>query len=135
MASRVDRAVAAASREVAEIVGQSYSRRSMTITKFGRHADGYLHARVTVNGGATLYVHRKFGSWFCPGVERGRSVLKEVLQPFSFSLAEKARQFERAEREALKEAHNAANPGGEDHGESHVVGAGGDPPVPDDRAP
>ncbi len=106
--SKVDRAVAAAQREVAQMLGQEYDRRSVRITQFARHPDGYLHARITLSGDRTLYVHRRYGSWFCPGQFGGKQVLKEVLAPYSFMLAEKARQYQRQEREAVKAAADAA---------------------------
>lgn len=58
-------------------IEEDRSRRGFTITKFGRHGAGFYHARVTVDGNA-IYVHRRFGSWMCPGVIEGRTVVKEV---------------------------------------------------------
>lgn len=73
-------------------------RRPWTITKFGRHNDGYLHARITVNT-TTLYVHTKHGSWLAPGEEKGRAVYKEVLRPVAEALQKRAREFALKERE------------------------------------
>ena len=53
-------------------------RRPFTITKFGRHKDGYFHARVTING-ETIYTHCQSGSWMIPGHIGDRPVLKELV--------------------------------------------------------
>lgn len=76
------------------------ARRTWTITKFGRHTDGYLHARVTVNA-TTIYVHHKSGSWMAPGESGGKAVLKEVLKPVAEALQAKGREFAAKEREQL----------------------------------
>lgn len=79
-------------------------RRGFTITKFGRHEDGYLHARVTPKDGKPVYVHCRFGSWMAPGTINGNPVLKEVTMPVKVELQVKARAIEKAERLALREA-------------------------------
>lgn len=78
-------------------------RRGFTITKLGRHEDGYFHARITPAGGKPIYVHRRYGSWMAPGKFRGREVMKELeslrLPPDAkVELQRKARALERAER-------------------------------------
>ncbi len=76
-------------------------RRGFTITKFGAHADGYLHARVTPTEGRPVYVHRRFGSWLAPGTVKGQEVLKEIEALFpegyevKVALQDKARAWER----------------------------------------
>lgn len=78
-------------------------RRPFTVTKFSRHPDGYLHARITPSGAKPVYVHRRFGSWLAPGMIRGREVMKE-LESFGLptaakvELQRKARALERAEK-------------------------------------
>lgn len=104
--SRVDRAVAEANEAVNEAIRDSYAVRNFEIVRFGRHRDGYLHAQVTL-GGAPVYVHCRFGSWLIPSEPQGkdcpvsfgrRAVLKEVLGPYKFTLADEGRRFRDAER-------------------------------------
>jgi hypothetical protein len=71
-AARLGRAAAAKAIEQ-----DRAERRGYTITKFERHEDGYYHARVTVDG-KPIYMHRRYGSWLCPGTVNGRAILKEV---------------------------------------------------------
>lgn len=98
-AEQVER-LARASVDKALAVG----RREFTITKFGRHENGYLHARITINGDG-YYVHRRFGSWMAPGNVAGRAVLKEIdaliggnAIEIKEALQTKARSIERAEK-------------------------------------
>lgn len=78
-------------------------RRGFTITKFGRHEDGYFHAWVNIDGDR-FYVHRRHGSWLAPGKVGERAVLKELeaLMPdgldVKVALQLKARAVEKAER-------------------------------------
>lgn len=73
-------------------------RRTFTIAKFGRHTEGYFHARVAI-GGRAFYTHRKSGSWLVPGTVGSREVLKEwVDRDILEALAAKARAWEKAER-------------------------------------
>lgn len=86
-------------------------RRGFTITKFGRHPDGYWHARVTVDG-KPIYMHRRYGSWMCPGTLNGQSMLKEIEalllgtscdgqgKEIKEALQTNARRLERAERKS-----------------------------------
>jgi hypothetical protein len=73
-------------------------RRDFTISKFSRHEDGYLHARVVV-GGRKFYFNCQFGSWLAPGRLNGQPIWKEpeaLLGPIGtnvkFALAERARE-------------------------------------------
>jgi hypothetical protein len=76
----VDRLEELAESAVAKVrSGETNKRRGFTITKFGKHPDGYYHARVTPSGGATVYVFCKYGSWMAPGSIKGKAVLKEVV--------------------------------------------------------
>lgn len=107
----VDKAVA---QEKAE-------RRGYTITKFGRHDNGYWHARVTVDGQG-YYLHRRFGSWMAPGQLNGLTIMKEVEglvvgssvdgrgKEIKEVLQQKAHAIEKAERLAARpqEDSNAA---------------------------
>jgi hypothetical protein len=98
---RVARQAAAAVREA---VGAAYDRRRFAIEKFGRHRDGYLHARVIFDG-RPYYISCQFGSWLLPGQINGREVLKEPEALFGsalgrelkFMLSETAQRFERRE--------------------------------------
>lgn len=71
------------------------TRRGFTITKFGRHEDGYFHARVTGSDGTPVYVHRRYGSWLAPGSLQGRAVMKEVVYDVAVELQRKARLYEK----------------------------------------
>jgi hypothetical protein len=94
--TKAQRVVRLAEASVERATGE---RRGFTITKFGRHEDGYLHARVTPAGGTPIYVHRKFGSWMAPGELKGRPVLKEIAQKeVKVALQAKAFSLEKAER-------------------------------------
>jgi len=73
-------------------------RRPFTVTKFGEHPDGYLHARVTPQGGKAVYVDRKSGSWMARGSINGKAVLKEVLPHVAAELQKKARELEKARK-------------------------------------
>lgn len=116
------RAVAGRGRTDQEVAG--------LIEKFGRHADGYLHARVKV-GEERFYFHRRYGSWLAPGHVGQAAVLKEpeallgsVLgREVKFALSAKSQPFdqavrrERAEREerdrhARSGAKSSEQPGG-----------------------
>lgn len=98
-------------------------RRGFTITKFSRHEDGYLHARVTPSGSRPIYVHARFGSWMAPGTQRGQGMLKELealMKPelareAKMELSRKARSLERRERGAPNgnEGGTDDDPGGE----------------------
>ena len=97
---RRERAVAEAAREAAEAIGAINAHRHFTISKFGRHPDGYLHARVVLDG-RRHYFHRRYGSWLAPGHLGNKAVLKEAEALFGetigrevkYSLAEKARNY------------------------------------------
>lgn len=97
-------AIEQAAHEAAEAVGAIHARRHFTISRFGRHRDGYLHARVIVDG-RPWYFHHRFGSWLVPGHMSRRSVLKEaeavlgsaIGREVKYALAEKARAYRRAE--------------------------------------
>lgn len=67
------------SREAVDkaVAQEKAERRGYTITKFGRHDNGYFHARVTVDGRG-FYMHARFGSWMVPGQLNGATVMKEV---------------------------------------------------------
>ena len=94
------KSVEAAAREAAEAVGAISARREFTISKFGRHENGYLHARC-VTMGRSWYVTNRYGSWLLPGHIHGRAVLKEpeavwgnVLgREIKYALAAKARRW------------------------------------------
>jgi hypothetical protein len=77
------------------IEAQERTRRGFTITKFGLHPDGYLHAMLTVEGKG-FYVDLKYGSWMAAGTENGKPVRKDVLWPYTEALAAKAAKFRRA---------------------------------------
>lgn len=115
MTTRADRAAAAAAREVAELLGLEHQRAAFKVEKFGVHADGYLHARISLNG-ERFYVHRRYGSWQMPGHIGGHAAHREVLYPFNAALQEYAAPFDRKrreEREARDAASKPANPGGD----------------------
>jgi hypothetical protein len=108
--SRLDRAAQEAASTVGRLLRDEWAMKQFTVDKFGRHRDGYLHARVLI-GEEAFYVHRRFGSWMLPGAINGRHVLREVLAPYNVALQERARPFERAERDheaRLQEAIDAA---------------------------
>ena len=99
---------ARAARDALANVGRGQhraDRRPFTISKFGYHEDGYLHARVVV-AGRKFYFHCKYGSWMAPGRVGGRQVLKEpeaILPPdlgvdVKFALAERARSINKRGR-------------------------------------
>lgn len=100
-------------------------RRGFTITKFGRHEDGFYHARVTVDG-KPIYLHRRWGSWMCPGTINGQSMLKEVEalvigtscagrgKEIKEALQTKVRQIERRERQEDSSAEQTDDPGDRD---------------------
>lgn len=105
---RVEREARAA---VNEAVRAAYDRRQFVIEKFGRHRDGYLHARLLV-GERPVYITCQYGSWLAPGQLDGREVDKEpeaLLGPdigreVRFALSEEAQRFERREREHAEPA-------------------------------
>ena len=104
----IDAAVAEATRAVNAAVRNEYSRRNFTITKFGKHRDGYLHAMVTLNG-ERFYIHRQWGSWLMPipnSVPTSRS-MREVRSPFKEALEEKALPFDRRDRQLRQEREEA----------------------------
>lgn len=98
MTTRLERLAREAARAAAEIVSDTNRLSSFRITKFGRHKDGYFHARVSING-ETVYVHCQWGSWFLPREVGSRSG-REVLSPFKDVLTEQMRSFEARERRA-----------------------------------
>lgn len=116
--SAIDRATKAAAREVNELLAGERARREFTVSKFGRHADGYLHARVVVNGRA-FYFHDRWGSWLAPGHSpSGRELYKEpeallgslMGREVKWDLAAKARTWRERERRALEAEKNARQP-------------------------
>jgi hypothetical protein len=146
--SAIDAAAREAARAVNAAVSSEYNRRIFTISKFGRHPDGWLHARVVVNG-TPFYFHRRYGSWLAPGTIGLREVLKEpeallgsnLGRDVKFALSDKSAPFDAADRKAREEAENArkqavrptaipADPG-EDGGDAgvRVGGHSGDAPV------
>jgi hypothetical protein len=109
----VDAAVAEAMRDVSAAISGEYARRDFTITKFGRHRDGFLHAQVTLSGDR-FYVHCKHGSWLLPvpNNQPESNRYREVMTPFREALAEKGAQFKRRERlhrEEVERANQTAN--------------------------
>jgi hypothetical protein len=102
-----------AAREAAEAVGAINARRRFTVSKFGRHADGYLHARVVVDG-RPYYFHRRYGSWLAPGQVGTKSVLKEaealvgpeIGREVKYALAGKARAWLSSERKQQEEGRD-----------------------------
>lgn len=117
---KVNRAVQAATRAVHDIMGQQWDRKRLKIDKFGRHRDGYLHARVLVDGDRVAYFHRRYGSWLAPGNEGmlkepeallggalGRSLkyqLSEASEPWDTrERRERERQLEEAKRAKQRE--------------------------------
>lgn len=124
----LDRAVAAATREVADLLGMEHQRVALKVEKFGRHPDGYLHAQVSLNG-EQVYVWRRWGSWEIPGTPNGFEGRKFVLHPFDYVLQEHAAPFDARDHKRREDeraaAKKAANPGGDDE----ATAAAG---VPDD---
>lgn len=75
------------------------------ITRVRRHPeDGYWIARVTPEGGSTVDVHCKYGSWF---VEQGGNQ-REVIPRVAAAIQERVRRLERAEAEILSARRAAA---------------------------
>jgi len=112
----VQTAVQQAAREAREVLGEIQATASFRVLHFGRHPDGYLHARVQANGGP-IYVHCRWGSWMAPGTVNGKPVLKEVLSPYRDVLADQARQLranERREEVARAAAAGVADTAGDD---------------------
>lgn len=116
--SAVQRATQAALDAVNDEIGRSYTRRQFTISKFARHPDGFLHARVVVDGQG-FYFHRRYGSWLAPGHINGHAVLKEpeallgsVLgREVKFTLSDKSAPYDTADRKE-REARDAAKRAG-----------------------
>src|SRR5438270_129139 len=140
---RSEQAVAEAAREAAEAVGAMSARRRFTISKFGRHEDGYLHARVVVDG-RPWYFHCRFGSWLAPGQIALQTVLREpegLLGPeigreVKYVLAEQARAVRAAEAKELARREAEAKQQEEDDAAdaTHTDGrAVDDSPHGDDR--
>lgn len=100
-AQRVEREARAA---VNEAVRGAYDRRRFAIEKFGRHRDGYLHARV-ISDGRPYYITCRYGSWTLIGKIDGQSVEKEPEAVFGshvgremlYALSENAQRYERKE--------------------------------------
>jgi hypothetical protein len=135
----LDRAIAEASRAAAEAIGEIEARRQFTVSKFDRHPDGYLHARVVVNG-QRFYFHRRFGSWLAPGHINGHAVCKEpeallgsVLgREVKFTLSERSSPYDTADRRAKEAAREAAKKAtGQE--ENHDGTRGNDEVLRDDR--
>ena len=88
------------------------------ILRFGRHREGYLHASVQLADKVPVYVHCAAGSWMIPRepqseaitAQFGQRVMLQVLEPYSYLLADQARRFEDEERKMLlkREAAEAA---------------------------
>jgi hypothetical protein len=100
-----------AARAAAETIGALRAQRHFTVSKFGRHPDGYPHARVVMDG-RPYYFHCRYGSWLAPGHLNGKGLLKEpeallgaeIGREVRFTLAEKARLLRLAEaKEQAKE--------------------------------
>jgi hypothetical protein len=109
------RAVSEVNRAVNEALRWDRAAQQFQILRFGRHREGYLQAQVTVSGSEPIYVHRRSGSWMIPREPQSEAVTAQfgartqlqVLEPFSYQLADAALKFEKAEREALR-VHLAA---------------------------
>jgi hypothetical protein len=141
----LDSAVAQANAEVAEMLGSIGARRQYTVSKFGVHADGYLHARVVVNG-KPYYFHLRYGSWQAPGQVGNRQVHKEpeaVLgstlgREVKYTLAEMARRLRRRREEKDDGGDTGAS---EDAGSVRATGSAdrvqpeGDDQRPDGEVP
>jgi hypothetical protein len=129
--SRADHAAAEAAREAAEAIREISARRRFTVSKFARHQDGYLHARVIVDG-QRWYFHCRYGSWLAPGQIGTRTVLREpegllgqvIGREVKYTLAEKARSFKDTQ----------PPPGGDSNGPEPGT-ASNDAPGSDDRLP
>lgn len=85
-----------------------------TVSRFGKHPDGYFHAKVSV-GDKSFYVHRRFGSWLAPGEINGKAVLKEINYEIKQALQQKARAYEKTERNAPNPTDTGPVPGSKDH--------------------
>lgn len=126
-----------------------YDRQTFTIEKFGRHPDGYYHARVRI-GEQAYYLHLKYGSWLVPGHIKGRPVLKEpeaLLGPIGsevkYALSEKwfpiyqaeMRDKAHQEQEAKRNARRFEDTSGTgEAGAGHGVPEAGDPGDAPDEA-
>lgn len=105
----VERAARAARQALHSAIGEDYERRRFKFDTdphgrptFGRHRDGYLHARIIVDGATRVYFHCRYGSWLAPG---DRGVMKEpeallgtdLGRTVKYTLADEARRFKARE--------------------------------------
>ena len=115
MTDAVKHATKAALRAINDEIDRSYTRRQFVISKFDRHPDGYLHARVVVHG-QPYYFHRRYGSWLAPGHLDGQAVLTEpegllgsqLGQEVKYALSEKSAPYDNADRKQREAAAEAA---------------------------
>lgn len=136
--TRAERIARDMARAAAEVIGDTNKLSSFRVTKFGRHRDGYFHARITVNS-ETFYVHCRWGSWMVPTtVGETRSGQRELLSPFRDVLCERMRAFERVENQRRAEAEKEAKNGRKGSSATVVDGGlpeGGDPDGAPDTVP
>jgi hypothetical protein len=103
-----NRAISEVGRAVREALKWDRDASQFKIVRFGRHRDGYLQAQVQIGEAPPVYVERRLGSWMIPRepqseavtAQFGSRVMLQVLEPYSYLLAERGRQFEKAERTA-----------------------------------
>jgi hypothetical protein len=72
---------------------------TVIVTKLHRADHGELEARITVNGGETIPVTRRFGSWTTMPDARG--ACRHVLPRFAAILQERARPLDLAQKRNL----------------------------------
>lgn len=134
---------AAAARDAAHGRGRTDDDVEAMIERFGRHADGYFHARIVV-GGRRFYLHRRYGSWLAPGTWGGRAVLKEpeaVLgsqlgQAVKYELSHVSQKFHPTAEEVKTDDHAASDAGGDDPaGRDDGLPEGGDQGHAPDEVP
>lgn len=97
----IDRAARAARQALKTAIGEDYDRLRFRIERFGVHRDGYMHARIIVDGAQKVYLHCRFGSWLAPVHVNGHPLLKEpeallgsdLGRTVKLALAHEARRF------------------------------------------
>lgn len=119
--SAVERSARAARQALQQAIGEDMDRMRFRFDTdprgrptFGRHRNGYLHARIIVDGETKVYLHLRYGSWL---IDAENGVLREpeaVLgsdlgRTVKFVLSDEAARFTARERhERAKEADNPA---------------------------
>jgi len=108
--SAVERASRAARQALQQAIGEDMDRMRFKWDTdphgrptFGRHRDGYLHARIIVDGTRKVYLHLRYGSWLIDGdsgtLREPEAVLgSELGRTVKFTLSDEAARFTARER-------------------------------------